>query len=242
MLKFNNKEKNIYFKNYYKHNTTYAPYESVIVFFIKKFKEIIFRKNVKNINIFEFGSGTGNNIIFIIFFILGIKKFNFFYDFKKKYINLLKFNIFFLENNKLALKKFTLLINKILKLSRQNNATFGNIAINIKYSSLPRNIDIFFDRNSLLQHTSKKITKIFIKKLYQNMNNNSSGFISVAGKNHYSIKSIHRHSFNTYSKNEILVLLKDFYIEEFHDINKSIKKNDITYNTCGYEVIFSKRS
>jgi hypothetical protein len=242
MIKFNNKKKNIYFKNYYKHNTTYAPYEAAIIFFIKKFKEIIFRKNVKNINIFEFGSGNGNNIIFIFFFILGIKNFNLFYDFKKKYINLLNFNIFFSENNKLALKKFKFLINKILKLSRKNNITFDNIAINIKNSSLPKNIDIFLDRNSLLQHMSKKITKIFIKKLYQNMNNNGSGFISVAGKNHYSIKSFDRNCFNTYSKNEILILLKDFYIEEFRKINKSIKKNNRTYKTSGYEVIFSKRS
>ena len=73
------------------------------------------------------------------------------------------------------------------------------------------------------------------------MNNNGSGFISVAGKNHYSVKSIDRNSFNTYSKNEILILLKDFYIEEFHKINKSIKKNR-TYNTSSYEVIFSKKS
>ena len=160
----------------------------------------------------------------------------------KKFIDLLKFNIFFSENNKLALKKFKFLINKILKLSMQNSMTFGNIAINIKNSSLSKNIDIFIDRNSLLQHTSKKLTKIFIKKLYQNMNNNASGFISVAGKNHYSVKSIDRNSFNTYSKNEILILLKDFHIDEFHKINKSIKKKNRTYNTSGYEVIFSKRS
>ena len=66
--------------------------------------------------------------------------------------------------------------------------------------------------------------------------------LSVAGKNHYSIKSIDSDCFNTYSKNEILILLKDFYIEEFHKINKSIKKKNRTYNTSGYEVIFSKRS
>lgn len=233
------KFKNI-FSNYYKSNTSYAPYESVLIFFIKKFKEIILTNNKKHICIFEFGSGSGNNLIFIFLFILGIKKFNYFYDFKIKNINLLNFNIYFPENNYFALKKFNYLYKKIIRLNEKNS--MSHVKLDIKYSSLPKNIDIFIDRGSLFQHNSYKFIKGFIKKLYVNMNNNSYGLISTSSLNHYSSQSSIRNYYNLITKNKILALLKDFYIEEFCKVKKSYKKDSKFYNTESYEITIKKIS